>query len=54
VAFPITLVIILISHMDGRQQTALSADAVAFIGKREAPDRVIERLRLAAASFRTV
>jgi DNA-binding NarL/FixJ family response regulator len=53
-ACPATLVIILISHLDARQQAALSAGADAFISKGETPDRVAERLRLAAASVRTV
>ncbi|RJP51028.1 MAG: DNA-binding response regulator [Anaerolineaceae bacterium] len=53
-ACPAALVIILISHLDARQQAALSAGADAFISKDETPDRVAERLRLAAASVRTV
>jgi DNA-binding NarL/FixJ family response regulator len=53
-ACPAALVIILISHLDARTQAALSAGADAFISKGETPDRVAERLRLAAASVRTV
>jgi DNA-binding NarL/FixJ family response regulator len=53
-ACPAALVIILISHLDARQQAALSAGADAFISKGETPDRVAERLRLAAASVRAV
>jgi DNA-binding NarL/FixJ family response regulator len=49
-ACPAALVIILISHLDARQQAALSAGADAFISKNEAPERVAERLRIAAAS----
>jgi DNA-binding NarL/FixJ family response regulator len=49
-ACPAALVIILISHLDARQQAALSAGADAFISKGETPERVAERLRLAAAS----
>jgi DNA-binding NarL/FixJ family response regulator len=49
-ACPAALVIILISQLDARQQAALSAGADAFISKDEAPDRVAERLRNAAAS----
>ena len=49
-ACPEALVIILISSLDARQQAALSAGADAFISKDEAPDRVAERLRNAAAS----
>ena len=51
-ACPAALVIILISHLDARQQAALSAGADAFISKGETPDRVAERLRVAAASIR--
>ena len=54
IACPAALVIILISHLDARQQAALSAGADAFISKGETPERVAERLRLAAASVRTV
>jgi DNA-binding NarL/FixJ family response regulator len=50
VACPTALVIVLISHLDARQQAALSAGADAFISKSEMPDRVAERLRAAAAS----
>ena len=53
-ACPAALVIILISHLDARHQAALSAGADAFISKGETPDRVAERLRLAAASVRPV
>ncbi len=49
-ACPAALVIILISHLDARQQAALSVGADAFISKGETPERVAERLRLAAAS----
>jgi len=52
-ACPAALVIILISHLDARQQAALSAGADAFISKGETPERVAERLRHAAASVRT-
>ena len=48
VACPSALVIVLISHLDARQQAALSAGADAFISKGEMPDRVAERLRAAA------
>jgi len=53
-ACPAALVIILISHLDARHQAALSAGADAFISKGETPERVAERLRLAAARVRTV
>jgi DNA-binding NarL/FixJ family response regulator len=49
-ACPSALVIVLISHLDARQQAALSAGADAFISKSEMPDRVAERLRAAAGS----
>lgn len=48
-ACPAALVIILISHLDARQQAALSTGADAFISKTETPDRVAERLRSIAA-----
>ena len=54
IACPAALVIILISHLDARQQAALSAGADAFISKGETPERVAERLRVAAASIRSV
>ncbi len=49
-ACPAALVIILISHLDARQQAALSAGADAFISKGETPERVAERLRIVAAA----
>jgi DNA-binding NarL/FixJ family response regulator len=52
-ACPSALVIILISHLDARQQAALSAGADAFISKDESPDRVAERLRAVVAGVRT-
>ena len=51
-ACPAALVIILISHLDARQQAALSAGADSFISKGETPERVAERLRAVAASVR--
>jgi DNA-binding NarL/FixJ family response regulator len=50
-ACPAALVIVLISHLNARQQAALSAGADAFISKGEMPERVAERLRNAAASI---
>jgi DNA-binding NarL/FixJ family response regulator len=47
---PTALVIVLISHLDARQQAALSAGADAFISKSEMPDRVAEHLRAAVGS----
>jgi DNA-binding NarL/FixJ family response regulator len=52
-ACPDTVVIVLISHLDARHQAALSAGADAFISKSEPPERVAERLSLAAESVRT-
>jgi DNA-binding NarL/FixJ family response regulator len=49
-ACPAALIIVLISHLEARQQAALSAGADAFISKGETPERVAERLRTAAAS----
>jgi DNA-binding NarL/FixJ family response regulator len=48
-ACPKALLIVLISHLDARQQAALSAGADAFISKDESPDRVAARLREVAA-----
>ncbi|MFN8381726.1 MAG: response regulator [Anaerolineales bacterium] len=48
-ASPAALVIVLISHLDARQQAALSAGADAFISKGETPERVAERIRIVAA-----
>jgi DNA-binding NarL/FixJ family response regulator len=53
-ACPAALVIVLISHLDARQQAALSAGADAFISKGEMPERVAERLRAVAASVRAL
>jgi DNA-binding NarL/FixJ family response regulator len=49
---PAALVIVLISHLDARQQAALSSGADTFISKSETPDRVAERLRSVAARIR--
>jgi len=53
VACQAAIVIILISHLDARQQAALSAGADAFISKGETAARVFERLRAAADSVRS-
>jgi DNA-binding NarL/FixJ family response regulator len=45
------LVIVLISHLDARQQAALSTGADSFISKGEMPERVAERLKAAAAGI---
>ena len=47
-ACPGALVIVLISHLNARQQAALSSGADTFISKRETPERVAERLQAAA------
>lgn len=48
-ACPAAVVIVLISHLNAREQAALSAGADAFISKSETSDRVAERLREAVA-----
>ena len=53
-ACPAALVIVLVSHLDPRQQAALSAGADAFISKSETPERVLERLRLAARNLQAL
>lgn len=53
-ACPTALVIVLISHLDARQQAALSAGADAFISKGETPERVAERLRTVASGIRVL
>ena len=50
-ACPAALVIVLISHLDARQQAALSAGADAFISKGELPERMSKRLRDVAATL---
>ncbi|MGB8213251.1 MAG: response regulator [Anaerolineales bacterium] len=47
-ACPNAIVVVLISHLDARQQAALSAGADAFISKGETAERVAERLQAAA------
>ena len=51
-ACPNAIVVVLISHLDARHQAALSAGADAFISKGETPERVAERLLVAAESVR--
>jgi DNA-binding NarL/FixJ family response regulator len=48
---PAALVIVLISHLEARQQAALSSGADAFISKGETPERLAERLCAIAASL---
>jgi len=50
---PAAVVIVLVSHLDARQQAALSAGADSFISKGETPQRVAERLVLAAGRIRS-
>lgn len=50
---PTAVAIVLISHLDARQQAALSAGADSFISKDETPERVAERLQAAVANIRT-
>ena len=51
-ACPKALVIILVSHLEARQQAALSVGADAFISKGEMPERVAELLLAAARIIR--
>lgn len=53
-ACPSALVIVLISHLDARQQAALSTGADTFISKGELPERLTERLRDIAAGIRSL
>ena len=50
-ACPAAVVIVLISHLDAREQAALSAGADAFISKGETSEQVVERLRDAVTSI---
>ena len=50
-ACPKTLIIILISRLESRQQAALSANADVFISNSELPERVVEHLLAAAAKI---
>jgi DNA-binding NarL/FixJ family response regulator len=50
-ACPKVLVIILISHLEARQQAAFSVGADVFISKGEMPERVAEHLRAAVAKM---
>ena len=45
------LIIVMISHLDAREQVVLSSGVDAFISKTESPDRVAEHLRAIAASI---
>lgn len=45
------IIIILTSHLDARQQAARSAGADAFISKGEMPNRLADRLRVAAEAL---
>jgi DNA-binding NarL/FixJ family response regulator len=53
-ACPGAIVVVLVSHLDARQQAALSAGADAFISKSDMPERVALHLRLAAAKVQTL
>ena len=48
---PKAIVIVLVSHLDARQQAAAFVGADAFISKGEMPDRVAERLLRAAGNL---
>ena len=45
------IIIILTSHLDARQQAAQSVGADAFISKGEIPNRLADRLRVAAETL---
>lgn len=47
-ACPRAIIVVLISHLDVRQQAALSVGADAFISKGETPDHIASRLQAAA------
>lgn len=51
-ACPHAIVVVLISPMNAHQQVAISSGADVFISKGEPPERVAERLRLAAMGVR--
>ncbi len=51
-ACPTAIIIVLISHLDAREQAARSAGVDAFISKGETPDRVAARLLAMADSIR--
>jgi DNA-binding NarL/FixJ family response regulator len=46
-----TVVIVLLSHLEAREQAALSMGADLFISKGETPDRVADHLRNAAKFY---
>jgi DNA-binding NarL/FixJ family response regulator len=50
-ACPTAVVIVLVSHLNAREQAAFSAGADAFISKGETSDRVAARVRAAVASI---
>ena len=52
-ACPAAVVIVLISHLNAREQAALSAGSDAFISKGEMSEQVVERLRAAVGSLRS-
>ena len=51
-AAALSILVVLISHLDARQQAALSAGADMFISKSETPERVAERLQSAVDGLR--
>ncbi len=53
-ACPAAVVIVLISHLDARDQAAISAGADAFISKGETSEQVVQGLRDAVASIHPV
>lgn len=54
VACPNAIVVVLISHLDSRQQAAMSVGADMFISISETPERVAEHLRTVVARIPTI
>jgi len=52
-ACPNDIVIVLISHLNARQQAARSTGADTFISKEELPHRLADRLRVVSESVHT-
>jgi len=49
-----TIAVVMISHLNIRQQAAISADVDAFISRSDTPDLVSTHLRLAAARVHSI
>jgi hypothetical protein len=48
---PASIAIVLVSHLDPHQQSALSAGADVFISRGEMTERVVDRFRAIAKRF---